>query len=159
MYIDKHKAVSLHYTLTTGSGDIVESTRDQEPLNYIHGIGMLLRHLEAALKGKSAGDHFQVILQPEQAYGQHDKNRVHVIPREIFQTDTEITEGMVFQGHTDHGVEDVTVIDVKEHEITVDANHPLAGQTLHFDIEILDVHDASQEELEAQQGTEGYRSR
>ena len=148
MQVATNKAVTIHYTLTNQAGDIVDSSRDGEPLAYIHGIGALVAGLESELDGKSIGDNVAVTVQPEDGYGHKTPELIQSVPKEAFQFDGDIEVGMRFQAETDHGVELVEVVAVDDATVTVDANHPLAGETLNFDVEIVAVRDATAEEVE-----------
>lgn len=148
MKIGKNAVVSIDYTLTEAGGEILDTSRGREPLLYIHGSGSIIPGLESSLEGKSAGDHLNVTIPPADAYGELDAERVMEIPREQFAGITEISVGMQFSARSDHGEEVVTVTNVSEETITVDANHPLAGKTLNFDVTIVDVRAATQEELD-----------
>ena len=148
MQVATNKAVTIHYTLTNQEGDVVDSSRDGEPLAYIHGIGALVSGLESELDGKSIGDNVVVTVQPEDGYGHKTPELIQSVPKEAFQFDGDIEVGMRFQAETDHGVELVEVVDVDEATVTVDANHPLAGETLNFDVEIVAIRDATAEEVE-----------
>jgi len=148
MQIAEKKAVHIHYTLTNKAGDVVDSSRDGEPLPYIHGIGALVPGLESELDGKLAGDSVVVTIQPEEGYGHKVPELIQSVPREVFQFDGEIEVGMRFQAETDNGVELVEVVAVDDETVTVDANHPLAGETLNFDVDVVEVRDATDEEVE-----------
>jgi len=148
MQVAEKKAVTIHYTLTNKAGDVVDSSRDGEPLPYIHGIGALVPGLESELEGKSAGDNVAVTVQPEEGYGHKVPELIQSVAREVFQFDGDIEVGMRFQAETDHGIELVEVISVDDETVTVDANHPLAGETLNFDVDVVEVRDATDEEVE-----------
>jgi len=148
MQVATNKAVTIHYTLTNQAGDVVDSSRDGEPLAYIHGIGALVSGLESELDGKAIGDNVTVTVQPEDGYGHKTPELIQSVPKEAFQFDGDIEVGMRFQAETDHGVELVEVVAVDDSTVTVDANHPLAGETLNFDVEIVAVRDATAEEVE-----------
>ena len=147
MHIAEHKAVSINYTLTDPSGVVLDSSTEGEPLVYIHGMGQLIPGLENALAGKAAGDTFKVTVAPRDAYGLRDEALKQTVPRDRFESDADIQVGMRFQSPTDDGEEFVTVTHVDDQNITVDANHPLAGVRLTFDVEVAAVRDASAEEL------------
>lgn len=148
MQIASNKAVTIHYTLTNKAGNVVDSSRDGEPLAYIHGIGALVSGLESELDGKSIGDSVAVTVQPEDGYGHKTPELIQAVPKEAFQFDGDIEVGMRFQAETDHGPELVEVIAVDDETVTVDANHPLAGESLNFDVEIVAIRDATSEEIE-----------
>lgn len=143
MKITANKVAAIHYTLRDNEGNVLDSSQGQEPLYYIHGIGNLIPGMEAGLEGKEKGDKFQIKVTPEQGYGHKSEDMIQKVPRAAFG-DQEIKPGMKFS--TNHG-EVVTVTHVGLEEITVDANHPLAGVELNFDVEIMDVRDASADEL------------
>ena len=147
MQIAKDKVVSIDYTLTGDQGQVLDSSQGREPLAYLHGNQNIIPGLESALDGKSQGDALKVTIAPEQAYGQHDPKMVQVVPRTAFQGAPTITPGMQFQGNTNQGPRVITVTKVEGDNVTIDANHPLAGQTLNFDVKVVGVRDATAEEL------------
>jgi len=148
MQVSEKKAVTIHYTLTNPEGDVIDSSRDGEPLAYIHGIGALVPGLEHELEGKSAGDNVTVSVSPEEGYGERSQQLIQAVPKELFKIDGEIQVGMRFHAEAEHGIELVEVVAVDDDTVTIDANHPLAGQTLNFDVDIVDVRDATAEEIE-----------
>ncbi|HLR17459.1 MAG TPA: peptidylprolyl isomerase [Alcanivoracaceae bacterium] len=139
MQIADNTAVSIHYTLTNDAGETLDSSQGQEPLSYVHGNGQIIPGLEAALAGKSAGDTLQATIPAEEAYGPRHDELIQAVPREAFEGVDEILPGMQFQAQTEQGPQLVTVAAVTEDTVTVDANHPLAGETLHFDVEVVEV--------------------
>jgi len=148
MQVSENKAVTIHYTLTDPEGEVIDSSRGGEPLAYIHGIGALVPGLERELEGKSAGDNVVVSISPEDGYGDKSDHLIQALPKELFKIDGEIEVGMRFHAEAEHGIELVEVIAVDEDTVTIDANHPLAGQTLNFDVDIVDVREATAEEIE-----------
>ncbi|MDA7947389.1 MAG: peptidylprolyl isomerase [Hyphomicrobiaceae bacterium] len=141
--------VSFHYTLTNADGEKLDSSDGRDPLKYLHGASNIVPGLEKALEGKSAGDNLKVTVEPGDAYGDVNPELVHKVPRTAFESTQEIKPGMQFQAQGPDGEAHlITVKDVDGEEVTVDANHPLAGQTLHFDVEVKDVREATKEELE-----------
>lgn len=140
--------VEIHYTLTNGAGEEVDSSLGGDALPYIHGNETLVPGLERELDGKKVGDKLKVTVSPEDGYGAIDPEMTQVIPRDQFEFDGDIEVGMRFEAEAEHGLELVTVLAVDEASVTIDANHPLAGQTLHFDVEIVSVREATEEELE-----------
>ncbi len=147
MHIAKHKVVSINYTLTDHTDTVLDSSAGGDPLVYIHGLGHLIPGLESALAGKAAGDSLKVTVAPQDAYGLRNETLKQTVPRDRFEPGADIHVGMRFQSPTDDGVEVVTVIHLDDQSVTVDANHPLAGITLKFDVEVVAVRDASAEEL------------
>ena len=147
MQIAKNKVVSINYTLTDDAYNVIDSSDGTEPLTYLHGSNNIIPGLENALTGKSVGDKLKVTVAPEEAYGEREEDMVQVVPRDRFEPDAELEVGMQFQTPTDDSVSVVTITKVDVDSVTVDANHPLAGLTLLFSVEIVDVRDASAEEL------------
>jgi len=147
MVIQKDKVVSIHYVLKAKDGSLIDSTEGMEPLEYIQGNGFLLPKIESELEGKSSGDKVSVFVEPKDGYGEWDASLVMDIPRSNFATDAEIKEGMQFHAGGLAGSRIVTVKKVGPDSVTVDANHQLAGKNLQFEIEVVSVRDASEEEL------------
>lgn len=147
MQIAPDAVVSIHYTLTSDSGETLDSSAGGEPLAYLHGKGNLIPGLEKALEGKQAGDKLQVKVAPAEAYGEYDKSLLQNVPRRSFKGVGNVQVGMQFQVQSPQGPRSVTVTRVAGDMVTVDANHPLAGQNLNFDVEITEVRVASEEEL------------
>lgn len=148
MQIENQKVVSIHYTLTNEAGQILDSSENQEPLAYLHGEGNIIPGLEKALTGRTKGEKLKVTVAPAEGYGERDEDMVQAVPRDAFQGVDEITPGMQFQAQSPQGVQLVTVVAVNGDEVTLDGNHPMAGLTLIFDVEIADVRDATSEELD-----------
>ena len=148
MNIAKDKVVSIDYTLTNDNGEVLDSSSGREPLAYLQGHNNLIPGLEKELEGKVKGDKLVAIIAPEQAYGTRNEEMVQEVPRENFENPEEIKVGAQFQVQMQDHVQIAVVTDVKDDIITVDMNHPLADETLHFDVEVMEVRDASAEELE-----------
>jgi FKBP-type peptidyl-prolyl cis-trans isomerase SlyD len=146
MSIAKDKVVSIDYTLTGETGQVIDTSQGKQPLAYLHGAGNIIPGLEDALEGKNQGDTVKVTIQPEQAYGKKDDRLVQQVPRTAFQGVQQIAPGMQFQANTPQGPRIITVVAVADEQITIDANHPLAGQTLNFDVNIVAIRDATDEE-------------
>ena len=147
MQIGERTVATFHYTLTDDAGKVIDSSANGAPLTYLHGAGNIVPGLEKEMTGRSAGDSFDVQVSPEEGYGQHEPQLVQVVPREAFQGVDDLQVGMEFQAHTAHGPMSVAIANIDGDAVTVDGNHPLAGQTLHFAIEVTAVRDASLEEL------------
>lgn len=148
MQIEKNKVVAIHYTLKSDNGDVIDQTnKEGESFAFIHGVGNIIPGLEKALEGKQSGDQVSVKIPPEEAYGQKDENLTQTISREFFQGVDNVEPGMQFQAQNEQGVQIVTVTGVEGDNVTVDMNHPLAGETLNFEVEIVEVRDASEEEI------------
>jgi FKBP-type peptidyl-prolyl cis-trans isomerase SlyD len=140
--------VSIHYTLTDDDGNIIDSSADSEPMNYIQGLGHIIVGLERALEGKSAGETLKVVVQPEEAYGPIDPDLIQTLPRQAFNGIGTIEVGMEFQAQADDNhIQYVVVKDVTDDEVTVDSNHALAGKVLYFDVSIENVREADEEEI------------
>jgi len=141
------KVVTIHYTLTDQEGEVLDSSVGEQPLSYLHGRGNIIIGLEKALEGKKAGEKLQVTVPPDEAYGTVNEALVMQIPRTAFKDVDNLEPGMRFQVQGNEGVQVVTVTDIGESDVTVDGNHPLAGEELTFDVEITEVREATQEEL------------
>ncbi|MDH4074099.1 MAG: peptidylprolyl isomerase [Gammaproteobacteria bacterium] len=148
MKIAHEKVVSIHYTLTNSEGSVLDSSSGNDPLAYLHGFGNIIPGLENALEGKEAGEKLSVTVEPEQGYGARDEQLVQAVPRTAFKGVEELAPGMQFQAQGPQGTRLVVVTQVAADVVTVDANHPLAGQTLHFEVEVSGVRDATSVELE-----------
>lgn len=147
MQIAERCVAAFHYTLTNEQGEIIDSSAGREPLAYLHGAGNIVLGLEREMTGKSAGDTFNVVVAPEDGYGLHHEGLIQHVPREAFQGVDVIEPGMQFHANGPNGPMTVTVAAVNEATVSVDGNHPLAGQTLHFAIEVIEVREASAEEV------------
>ncbi len=147
MQIKENSVVSFHYTLTGKDGQVIDSSEGNQPLTYLHGVGQIVPGLENALLGKLAGEKLDVEVSAEEGYGEHQEYMVQQVPREAFQGVDDIEPGMQFQAQTPQGAMTVTVTAADETTVTVDGNHPLAGQSLFFAVEIVSVRDASDEEI------------
>lgn len=146
MQVAKDKVVEIDYTLTGDNGQVLDSSQGREPLAYLHGAGNIIPGLESALEGKNPGDQLSVQVPPDQAYGNRDERMVQAVPRNSFQGIQQIEPGMQFQANTPGGPRVITVVGVEGDQVTVDANHPLAGQTLNFDVKVVGIRDATDEE-------------
>ena len=139
--------VQFNYTLTNSDGDVLDKSNG-EPLAYLHGHHNIISGLESKMEGKSVGDKFTVTVAPEDAYGEELSEAVQEVPRANFQGVENIEAGMQFQSQSDDGhVMLVTVKDVNDDIVVVDGNHPLAGVTLTFDVEVVDVRKATADEI------------
>jgi FKBP-type peptidyl-prolyl cis-trans isomerase SlyD len=148
MTIQKNSVVTINYTLSDETGDLIESSEGQEPLTYLHGQGNVIPGLEASLEGKSAGESIKVSIPPEDAYGVWEESKMLSIPKGQFSGVDDVKTGMQFTVHSNVGEQIVTVTKVEGETVTVDANHPLAGKTLNFDVTIVGIRDATKDELD-----------
>ena len=147
MQIGERTVATFHYTLTDDAGKVLDSSANGAPLTYLHGAGNIVPGLEKEMAGRSAGEKFVVVVAPEEGYGMPNPMMMQVVPREAFQGVDTLEVGMEFQAQTPQGPMSVSIAKIEGDEVTVDGNHPLAGQTLHFAIEVTAVRDASLEEL------------
>ena len=147
MVVAHNKVVQIHSTLTNDSGEVLDSSSGGDPLAYIHGNGNLIPGLEKALEGKGAGEKLTVKVSPEEGYGAKDPSLVQDVPRRSFKGIDKISVGLQFQADSNQGPRMVTVTRIVGDMVTVDGNHPLAGESLNFDVEITEVRDPSEEEL------------
>ena len=148
MKISKDKVVEIHYTLKDNDSNILDSSEGQPALAYIHGNGNLIPGLESALEGKKSGDKIHANIKPEDAYGLRDENLVETVSLSQFDNPNDVKEGVQFQIQTNEGVRIATVTNVEGDNVSIDLNHPLADVELNFDVEVMSVRDASEEELE-----------
>lgn len=148
MQIAANKAVSIDYTLTNDAGDVIDSSAGGAPLVYLHGAGNIIVGLEKALEGKNVGDELSVAIEPEDAYGEYSAELVATLTREMFEGVDELEVGMQFHASApDGGMQAVTIRDIDGDDVTVDGNHPLAGQRLNFKVKVVDVREANAEEI------------
>ena len=147
MDIADNCVVSIRYKLTDDTGEEIDSSSGRDPLSYVHGANGIIPGLEGALTGKSVGDQLQVTVQPEDAYGAVDPKLIDTVPKSAFEGLEDVQPGMQFQAQGPKGeARLITVREVSDEGVTVDANHPLAGQVLHFDVTVEVVREATEEE-------------
>jgi FKBP-type peptidyl-prolyl cis-trans isomerase SlyD len=145
--IKNGSAVSLAYKLTNDKGEEIDAATKAEPFAYLHGHANIVAGLESALEGLKIGDKKKVVVKPEDGYGEFDEKLKVVVKRDMFEGVDKIEPGMQFGSKTEDGTIVYTVVEVKKDVVHLDGNHPLAGQTLHFDVEVLEVRAATEEEL------------
>ncbi len=148
MKIEKNRVVQIHYTLKDDQGEILDSSIDHDPLPYIHGVGALIPGLEKELLGKVAGDKFTTVIAPADGYGVYDEDQVFQVSADGFEEDDELELGMQVQIDTENGPAVGTVTEIEGEEVTIDLNHPLAGVSLHFEVEVVEVRAATKQELD-----------
>ncbi|WP_421620773.1 FKBP-type peptidyl-prolyl cis-trans isomerase [Alkalilimnicola ehrlichii] len=148
MQVAKDRVVSIDYTLKDTEGTLLDSSEGRGPLAYLHGAGNIIPGLEQALEGQNSGDSVEVTIEPGDAYGERDDNLIQDVPKQMFDSVEKVEPGMQFQAQTPNGTQVITVREVGDEMVKVDANHPLAGVTLNFDVKVIDVRDASSEEVE-----------
>jgi FKBP-type peptidyl-prolyl cis-trans isomerase SlyD len=147
MEITKHKAVTVEYTLTNHTGEVLDSSKDRAPLMYVQGAGGMIAGFETALEGRQAGDKFSFDVAPADGYGERDSSLIFSVPRDRFQGTPDLEVGMRFQVQTPNGTAIMAVDRIEADSVILDGNHPLAGNRLHFDVEVLRVRDATDEEI------------
>jgi FKBP-type peptidyl-prolyl cis-trans isomerase SlyD len=147
--IKNGKVVDLSYVLKDDSGEVLDQAEEDEPFSYLHGAQQIVPGLEKALNGLKVGDKKLVVVPPAQGYGEMDPNLRMTLSRAQFPKGAEIEVGMVFEASSGGDQEMVfSVEEIKGDQVMVDGNHPLAGETLHFDVKIIGVREATAEELE-----------
>lgn len=147
MQIDKNKVVTFHYDLKISENEIYESSRNSEPMNYLHGQRNIIYGLEKEMAGKVAGDTFSVTVEPVEGYGLRNEQATQRIPIKHISYKGRLHPGMMVAVNTSEGQRRVLVLKVGKFNVDVDLNHPLAGKTLTFDVEILGVREASAQEI------------
>jgi len=148
MKVGKDKVVLMHYTLKNDAGDVIDSSDGADPLPFLQGHGNIIPGLESALEGSKVGDKLDVSIEPEEGYGQRMKDAIQEIPSSALKGVDEVKVGMQLQSQDKDGNAFlVNVTKIEDDKITVDGNHPLAGQTLHFSVSIESVRKAEAEEL------------
>jgi FKBP-type peptidyl-prolyl cis-trans isomerase SlyD len=146
MQVADNMAVSIHYTLTNDDGEELDSSIGDDALVYLHGRENIISGLEKALHGKTVGDKFNVRIAPEDAYGELMEEMIQVISRDMFEGIDNIEVGMQFNADVSSGSGVVTVVKIEDDDITIDGNHPLAGLALTFDVEVIDIRPATEDE-------------
>jgi FKBP-type peptidyl-prolyl cis-trans isomerase SlyD len=147
MNISDGKVVHVHYTLKDDAGQVLDSSAGQEPLAYLHGAGNIIPGLENALEGKAVGDKLAVAVAPKDGYGVRNEALVQTVSRSAFPDHAQVQLGVQFHVQTSAGVRLATVTKIVDDQVTLDMNHPLADVTLHFDVEVMGVQEATAEEL------------
>lgn len=148
MQIQENTVVRFDYTLKDDAGQVIDTSDGREPLTYLHGVGQIVPGLEKQMTGKATGDSMQVTVDPAEGYGEKNPQLIGAVPRERFEGVEKIEPGMQFTANTETGPRNVVVTEVSDTDVTIDANHPLAGQTLHFDISVVEVRTATDEEID-----------
>ena len=147
MQIEANKVVSIDYILRNDEGNILDQSAPEAPLTYIHGHQNIIPGLENELNNQSIGASITVTVPPAEAYGEYDDTLIQSVPRTMFEGVDNIEIGMQFQAQLGEGVQIVTVTEVTNDTVTIDANHDLAGKTLHFEASVRDIRDATQDEI------------
>lgn len=148
MSISNNSVVSFHYTLTDSDGKQLDQSNDERgPLTYLHGAGNIIPGLEKQLEGKGVGDKLTAKVPAAEAYGERSDNLIQELPANMFTGVEKVEVGMEFQAQTEQGTQIVRVAGIDGDTVTIDANHPLAGVDLNFDVEVTEVRDATEEEV------------
>ena len=147
MKIAKNKVVSIDYTLTDAKGSVLDKSSKGRPLHYIQGAGNIIPGLEKALEGKGAGETLKAQIAHKDAYGPRDESLMQVLPKTDFGEISDLKVGMELEAESDEGVRIITVTKIEGDQVTVDGNHPLAGMDLTFDVNVVEVRDATEEEF------------
>ncbi len=149
MQVSKDKVVSIEYKMVDREGNVISTSDDGETLSFIQGRASVFTSIEEQVEGHRMGERLTFTLEPQQAYGERDDNLVQAIPRKQFNYDSDIEVGMKFVTHKNDRDLPVIVTAVSDEEVTVDANHPLAGVVLNVDLVIVEVREAIDTELES----------
>jgi FKBP-type peptidyl-prolyl cis-trans isomerase SlyD len=147
MKIEANKFVAVHYTLYDEKGEMLESSHNSQPLTFIQGSGMLIKGFGDAMEGRSENESFSIDVKPEHGYGVYRDDLVFEMPKERFVDIPGLEEGMALRMESPGGAMIVRVTDIDDDKVSLDGNHPLAGVGLRFDVEILEVRDATPDEL------------
>jgi FKBP-type peptidyl-prolyl cis-trans isomerase SlyD len=152
MRIEQNSAVLVHYHLTSSDGEVIDSSNGKDPLSYLHGHNNLVPGVERALEGQEAGAKIDVEVSPADGYGEHDPSLDVLVPLSAFPSDmsSNLKPGAMFQGpHPSDETRTAmyTVIELAGNEVRCSANHPLAGVTLHFNLEVMEIREATEAEL------------
>lgn len=142
-------AYAVHYRLKNADGEVVDASEGGEPLCFITGARQVIAGIEKAVEGRGPGDMLEVTIPPDLAYGEHDPTLVNTVPASMFEGVDALKPGMKFQTNTGAQTQVVKVVEVNGDSVVVDANHPLAGLTLYFDLEIMEMRSATDDELQA----------
>lgn len=155
MQISKNSVVSIHYTLKDEKGEIIDTSDGKDPLDYLHGAGQIIPGLENELEGRSTGEEFSVVIEPEMGYGTREEALVYEVPKSEFEVPEEVEVGMQFRVGAEGGSMIMVVAGVHDDTVTLDGNHPLAGMNLAFDVSVAGVREATEEEIKAGQHVHG----
>ncbi|MBL3600515.1 MAG: peptidylprolyl isomerase [gamma proteobacterium endosymbiont of Lamellibrachia anaximandri] len=149
MQVTKDKVVTIEYTMTDDEKRVVDTTDNGDPLSFIQGRGSLLSAIETAIEGRNIGERLSLVLTPEQAYGYQDENLIKKVPRSHVKGTGELQIGLKLRGRKGSNVSPITVVGFDDETVTLDANNPLAGATLHVDLVIVEIRDAVDKELQS----------
>ncbi len=145
--IEDNKVVSIHYSVTDENQQVIDSSEGKDPLTYLHGADNIIPGLEKALAGKQPGDSFSAVIPPAEAYGEYNDAMIQQVPMNAFEGVDKVEPGMAFNAEGPQGPIQIVVTEVNGDEVTIDGNHPLAGKTLSFDGTVVEVREATEEEI------------
>jgi len=148
MKIGKEIVASIDYTLKNDEGTVLDTSEGGEPLSYLHGAGNIIPGLEKELSGREAGDTFTATIDPIDGYGEYADDLVFSVTKDQFDNSEDVKEGLLFQAEISGEARLCTVSKIDGEKVEVDANHPLSGMTLHFEITVCGVREATAEEIE-----------
>ena len=148
MNIEKDMAVSFEYTLKNNKGEILDTSENSKPLTYIHGKGFMIPGLEKELEGKKEGESFKTTIKSAEAYGDYSEKLIFEIEKEKLGHIENMEAGMHVKMQIEKGLVVLKILSIKDETVKIDANHPLAGQDLYFDVSIKEIREATKEELE-----------
>lgn len=149
MALKPNQVITMNFTLKDDEGKVMDTTSGQEPFSFISGQNQILPRLEEQIGGMLIGSKKDVVLTPEEGYGKFEQEAVRNVKRSEFPEDTELKEGMGFMATGPDGKQyQFFIKDIKDDDIQVDFNHPMAGKTLHFNVELVNLRDATKEELD-----------
>ncbi len=144
----KNSVVTINYTLTNNNGEVLDSSKANGPLAYLHGHDNIIPGLEKEMEGKTKGDKFKTTILPKDGYGDIRSDMVQNVPKSQFEEGEKLEIGMQFQVQAGEETLIVAIKEINDDTVTLDGNHPLAGQTLHFEVEINEIREATKDELE-----------
>ena len=145
--IEDNKVVSIHYSVIDEDQQVIDSSEGKEPLTYLHGANNIIPGLEKALAGKQTGDAFSAVVAPADAYGEYNDAMVQQVPMDAFEGVDKVEPGMAFNAQGPQGPIQIIVTEVDGDQVTIDGNHPLAGKILSFNGTVVEVRDATDEEI------------
>ncbi len=148
MNIEIDRAVSFDYTLKNDKGEILDTSENSQPLTYIHGKGFMIPGLEKALEGKKEGESFKTTIKSKEAYGDYNEKLIFEIEKEKLGNIKNMEVGMHVKMQIEKGLVVLKIVSIEDQQVKVDANHPLAGQDLYFDVNVKEIREATKEELE-----------
>lgn len=151
MQANADTVVTIDYTLTNNDGEVIDTSQGREPLVYLHGHGNIIPGLEQALEGKAEGEELKVKVEPEEGYGPRREELIQQVPMDAFAGMEKVEPGMRFNAESAQGPLVVKVTEIEGDQVTIDANHELAGEQLNFEVTVRDVREANPQELEAGQ--------